>query len=118
MIAGEDENGAAVTWRRTRPDTPWVKAVVGVSTPATAINDLVRDGTGYLATGTSGGRGQADLAIWQSSDGARWNRIGETDPVFLEPGYQAGEGIVRARGRVVVVGRHGAGNAGLWTGTP
>lgn len=118
VIAGSDENGAAVTWRRTRPGRAWVNSVVGVSAPGTAINDVVRDGSGYLATGTSGGRGQADLAIWQSSDGARWTRIGETDPVFLEPGYEAGEGIVRARGRIVVAGRHGAGNAGLWAGTP
>ncbi len=107
-----------MTWRRTRPDRPWVKAVVAVSAPRSEINDVVRDGSGYLATGTSGGRGQNDLAIWRSSDGERWIRIGETDPVFLEPGYQAGEGIVRARGRIVVVGRHGAGNAGLWAGTP
>lgn len=118
VIGGEDDSGAAVTWRRTRPDRPWVQAVVAVSAPRSEINDVVRDGSGYLATGTSGGRGQNDLAIWRSSDGERWTRIGETDPAFLEPGYQAGEGIVRARGRIVVVGRHGAGNAGLWAGTP
>ena len=118
VIGGEDDSGAAVTWRRTRLDRPWVQAVVAVSAPRSEINDVVRDGSGYLATGTSGGRGQNDLAIWRSSDGERWTRIGETDPVFLEPGYQAGEGIVRARGGIVVVGRHGAGNAGLWSGTP
>jgi hypothetical protein len=118
VIVGSDASGAAVTWRRTRPGRPWIKTVVGVSAPPTAINDITRDGSGFLATGTSGGRGQSDLAIWQSADGARWARIGETEPVFLEPGFQAGQGIVKARGRIFVVGRHGAGNAGLWAGTP
>jgi hypothetical protein len=118
VIVGSDENGAAATWRRTRPGSRWVKSVVGASAPRTEINNIVRDGSGYLAAGTSGGRGQSDLAIWQSPDGSRWTRIAETNPVFLEPGFQAGQGIVRARGRIVVVGRHGAGNAGLWAGTP
>jgi hypothetical protein len=118
VLVGSDQNNNAASWRRTRPGDRWAKKVVAVSAPLSGIFDVVRDGSGYLATGTSGGRGQSDLAIWRSPDGLRWARVGETDPVSLEPGYQAGEGIVKANGRIVVVGRHGAGNAGLWTGTP
>lgn len=116
VIVGAD--GAATTWRRTRPGTPWNPSIVGATAPATAMYDIVRDGSGYLATGTAGGRGQSDLAVWQSPDGVQWSRLGGADPVFLEPGFQAGLGIVRARGQIVVAGRHGAGNAGLWVGTP
>jgi hypothetical protein len=114
VIVGSD--GPATTWRRTRPGAPWNPSIVGATAPATAIYDVIRDGSGYLATGTAGGRGQSDLAVWQSPDGVQWNRLGSTDPVFLEPGFQAGLGIIRARGRIVVAGRHGAGSAGLWVG--
>lgn len=117
VIVGTGDGGAT-TWRRTRPGMPWNRSIVGATAPETAIYDVVRDGSGYLATGTAGGRGQSDLAVWQSPDGVQWRRVGGTDPVFLEPGYQAGLGIVRARGNIVVAGRHGAGNAGLWVGTP
>jgi hypothetical protein len=118
VIVGSDENGAAVTWRQTRPGTPWRASILAATAPATLISDVVRDGSGYLAAGSSGGRGQNDLGVWQSPDGVRWSRIGGSEPVFLEPGFQAGLGIVRARGRIIVVGRHGAGNAGLWVGAP
>jgi len=80
------------------------------------IGDVVRNGDGFLATGSFGGRGQAVLAVWRSPDGIGWGWLGSLDPVFTEPGYQA-VGVVRAGKRIVVVGRHGAGNAGLWVGT-
>jgi hypothetical protein len=118
VLVGGDENFAAVSWTRARPGERWVKSVVGSSEPRTEILDVIRTGFGFLASGTSGGRGQADLAIWRSSDGARWIRLGEADPIFLEPGYQAGVGIAKIGDRLVVVGQHGAGNAGIWTGTP
>jgi hypothetical protein len=118
VLVGSDETFAAVTWKRTRPGERWVKSVVGSSAPRTEILDVIRDGPGFLATGTSGGRGQADLAIWWSSDGDRWARLAEADPISLEAGYQAGVGIVKIHDSVVVVGQHGAGNAGIWTGTP
>jgi hypothetical protein len=118
VIVGADENGVATIWRRTRPGMPWRASFLPATAPATEILDVVRDGSGYLATGTVGGRGQSDLAVWKSADGAQWTRIGGTEPVFLEPGFQAGLGIVRARGRLVVAGRNGAGNAGLWVGAP
>ena len=118
VIVGTDQNRAAAIWRRVRPGGAWTKRVVGVSQPLTEILDVIRDGSGYLATGTSGERGQSDLAIWRSTDGAQWTRAGATDPTSLEPGFQAGFGVVRAGGRVVIVGSHGAANAGIWTGTP
>ena len=118
VLVGSDENQAAVSWRRARPGEPWVKSQVGSSAPRTEILDVIREGSGFLATGTSGQRGQADLAIWRSADGARWSRLGEADPISLEPGYQAGVGIVKLGAGVVVVGQHGAGNAGIWVGTP
>jgi hypothetical protein len=118
VLVGGDENFAAVSWTPTRPGERWVKSVVGSSEPRTEILDVIRDGSGFLATGKSGGRGQADIAIWRSSDGAQWDRLAEADPITLEPGYQAGAGIVKIRDRVVVVGQHGAGNAGIWVGTP
>jgi hypothetical protein len=116
VVVGSDENSAAVSWTRARPGERWVKSVVGSSAPRTEILDVIRDGSGFLATGTSGGRGQADLAIWRSQDGARWTRLAESDPISLEPGFQAGAGIAKIGERVVVVGQHGAGNAGIWTG--
>jgi hypothetical protein len=118
VLVGGDENFVAVTWTRAGPGERWVKSVVGSSEPRTEILDVIRDGSGFLATGTSGARGQADLAVWRSSDGARWVRLAEADPISLEPGYQAGVGIVKISERVVVVGQHGAGNAGIWIGTP
>jgi hypothetical protein len=118
VVVGIDDNGAAVSWRRARRGMPWIKSVIGVSSPATAVNDVIVDGSGYLATGTSGARGQSDLAVWRSADGAGWTRVGGSEPVFLEAGFQSGEGMAKARGRLVVVGRHGAGNAGIWIGTP
>jgi hypothetical protein len=118
VLVGSDDHFAAVSWRRARPGEGWVKSLVGSSAPRTEIFDVTREGSGFLATGTSGARGQADLAIWRSPDGAGWTRLAETDPISLEPGYQAGVGIVTTGGRVVVVGQHGAGNAGIWTGAP
>ncbi|MGH3066535.1 MAG: hypothetical protein ACRDOF_09590 [Gaiellaceae bacterium] len=118
VVVGSDENFAAVSWTRIRPGERWVKSVVGSSAPRTEILEVIREGPGFLATGTSGGRGQADLAIWRSSDGTQWARLAEADPISLEPGYQAGVGIVKIRDGVVVVGQHGAGNAGIWVGAP
>lgn len=118
VLVGGDETFVAVSWTRTRPGERWSKSVVASSQPRTEILDVIRDGSGFLATGTSGGRGQADLAIWRSPDGARWVRLAEAEPISLEPGYQAGAGIAKIRDRVVVVGQHGAGNAGIWTGAP
>lgn len=66
----------------------------------------------------SGRRGQNDLAVWRSADGVAWTRLGAADQVFVEPGYQAGLGLVPVGPSVVVVGRSGAGNAGLWVGEP
>jgi hypothetical protein len=118
VIVGDDENGSAVAWRRVRQGRPWQASILASTAPPTRILDVVRDGSGYLASGSAGDRGQVDLAVWRSHDGVHWSRIGDTDPVFLEAGFQAGLGLVRARGRIVVVGRHGAGNAGLWEGPP
>jgi hypothetical protein len=116
VVVGDDESGTALAWLRARPGTPWRPSAIGATNPPTRINDIVRDGSGFLATGTSGSRGQADLGIWTSADGLRWSRIGTTEQAFLEPGYQAGLSIARQRGRVVVAGSQGAGNAGLWIG--
>jgi hypothetical protein len=115
VVVGSDENAAAVAWRKMRPGI-WRATIVAQTALQSATSDVIRDGSGYLATGTYGGRGQADLAVWRSSDGVQWTRISGLDPAFSEPGYQTGLGLVRVRGKIVVVGRHGAGNAGLWVG--
>ena len=117
VIVGSSASGAAVTWRRTRGGA-WRATVIAQTGPPSAVLDVARLGSGFLATGTSGERGQSDLAVWESSDGAQWNRTGGTDPVFFDPGYQAGVGLARLGPLVIVVGRHGAGNAGLWVGDP
>jgi hypothetical protein len=116
VIAGSNANGAAVTWRQARGGEDWKESTVAQSAPASAINDVIRDGSGYLATGSFVGRGQSDLGIWRSSDGLLWTQLGGADPVFSEAGFQSGLGMARAGGRIVVAGRHGAGNAGLWIG--
>jgi hypothetical protein len=118
VIVGTNRTGAATTWRRPRPDAPWGASVVAASAPQTTIDDVVRDGSGFLASGSAGGRGQVDLGLWRSRDGLRWTRVGGAEPAFVEPGFQVGLGLVSTRGRIVVVGRHGAGDAGLWVGTP
>ena len=76
VIVGTDENGAAVAWRRSRQGMQWGPSIIAATAPATVVADVVRDGSGYLATGTSGGRGQNDLAVWRSADGVRWLRLG------------------------------------------
>jgi hypothetical protein len=116
VIVGQDSNGGATVWRRSGPGQPWRELVLAQTAPESFIADVVHDGTAFLATGSFGGRGQADLAVWRSPDGIGWGWLGSLDPVFNEPGFQAGLGITRARQRIVVAGRHGAGNAGLWVG--
>jgi hypothetical protein len=116
VIVGQDGNLGATLWRRARRGEPWRGLVLAQTAPASSIGDVVRDGSGFLATGSFGGRGQVDLVVWRSSDGVGWSWLGALDPVFTESGYQAGLGVVRVGQRIVVVGRHGAGGAGLWIG--
>ena len=116
VVVGQDGNLGAALWRRPRPGQPWTGVVLAQTDPASSIGDVVRDGLGFLATGAFGGRGQVDLAVWRSTDGVVWGWLGGLDPVFTESGYQAGLGIVRVGERIVAVGRHGAGSAGLWVG--
>jgi hypothetical protein len=116
VIVGQGSNLAATVWRRARRGEAWRALVLAQTAPASSIGDVVRDGSGFLATGSFGGRGQVDLAVWRSPDGTGWGWLGSLDPVFMEAGFQAGLGIARAGERMVVVGRHGAGSAGLWVG--
>jgi hypothetical protein len=116
VVVGQDGQLAAALWRRTRPGQPWTGVVLAQTDPMSSIEDVVRDGSGFLATGSFGGRGQVDLAVWRSADGIVWEWLGGLDPVFTESGYQAGLGVVRVGERIVAVGRHGAGSAGLWVG--
>lgn len=117
VVGTNNLDGAATTWRWTAERQRWQPSVIGNTVPRTTVNDIVRDGDAFFASGSTGGRGQVDLALWRSVDGAQWTRYGDLGPVFVEPGYQVGLGMVRVRARIVVVGRHGAGNAGLWVGT-
>lgn len=117
IIVGQDGALGATVWRRARSGEPWRANVLAQTEPASSVGDVVRDGSGFLAAGSFGGRGQVDLAVWRSSDGVTWEWLDELDPVFTEAGYQAGLGLERVGQRVVVVGRHGAGNAGLWVGS-
>jgi hypothetical protein len=116
VIVGQEGKVGAALWHRVGPGQAWRELVLAQTDPPSSIGDVVRNGAGFLATGTFGGRGQADLAVWSSPDGRGWGWLGGLDPVFTESGYQVGLGIARVGERIVVVGRHGAGNAGLWTG--
>ncbi len=118
VVAGANNvDGAAMSWKRSAYSERWQPAVIGNTAPRTTVNDVVRDGSAFLASGSTGARGQVDLAVWRSADGVVWTRRGGVEPVFVEPGFQVGLGIVRARAKLVVVGRNGAGDAGLWVGT-
>jgi hypothetical protein len=116
VVVGQDGRLAAALWSRVRPGDVWRGVVLAQTDPASSFGAVVREGSGFLATGAFGGRGQVDLAVWHSVDGVGWGWLGGVDPVFTESGYQAGQGIVRVGDRIVVVGRHGAGSAGLWVG--
>ena len=116
IVVGRRVGSSAVLWRRARPGSPWSELVLAQTSPASSMGDVVREGSGFIATGSYGGRGQADLAVWRSPDGVGWGWLGLLDPVFTESGYQEGLGVVRVGDRIVVVGRHGAGSAGLWLG--
>jgi len=116
IVGGQDGSLGATLWRRARRGEPWRGLVLAQTSPASSIGAVVREGSGFLATGSFGGRGQVDLAVWRSSDGVGWGWLGSLDPVFTESGYQAGLGVVSVGRRIVVVGRHGAGGAGLWIG--
>jgi hypothetical protein len=116
VVVGQDQAGGATVWRRPHRGDPWSAFVLAQTAPESSIDDVVRDGAGFLATGTFGGRGQDDLAVWRSADGRGWSWLGNQDPVFTEAGLQSGQGIARLGERIVVVGRQGAGNAGLWVG--
>lgn len=87
-----------------------------MSIPLTTANDVAVEGTGFIASGTGGDRGQADLALWRSANGGSWFRAGTLSPVFVEPGFQAGAGVAVAGRKIIVVGNSGAANAGLWLG--
>ncbi len=116
VIVGQGAGLSAALWHRARRGEPWRGLVLAQTNPASSIGDVVRDGPGFLATGSFGGRGQVDLAVWCSPDGVGWGWLGGLDPVFTEAGYQAGLGVVRAGSKIVAVGRHGAGGAGVWIG--
>jgi len=117
VVAGTDNrNGAATVWR-AGSDASWNPSPVANTAPRTVLNDVMRDAGGFAMTGTSGARGQADLAVWRSTDGVTWTSAGGTDPVFLEPGYQAGLALARFSGQLIVVGRSGAGDGGIWIGS-
>jgi len=119
VVVGIDhKKGAATTWTRRNPQRTWAAAVVASTAPRASLHDVVWDGSAFIASGTTGARGQSDLGLWKSRDGRAWDRIGGIDPVFVEPGFQLGLGLVKVGGQLVVVGRHGGGDAGLWVGTP
>lgn len=116
VIGGQDGNLGATLWRRAQPGEPWRALVLAQTAPSSYVGDITRDGGGFIAVGSFGGRGQADFAAWSSADGVGWGWLGIQDPVFQEPGYQGALGVVRVGARIVAVGRHGAGSAGLWVG--
>jgi hypothetical protein len=114
VIAGFDfRSGAAVTWSK-RPPASWSAGWVGNTSPRTEVIDIVRDGSKFVATGTIAWRGQADLGLWRSSDGIHWSMNTGLEPAFTEAGFQVGLGVVRDARGLVIVGRTGAGDAGLW----
>jgi hypothetical protein len=116
QVVGGIGAGGASFWVRD-PDGRWEQTTLAATAPPTTIEDVIRDGSGFIATGSSGARGQADLGIWQSSNGVSWRSLATIEPVFIEPGYQAGRSILRYHGKLIVVGQTGAGNGGIWVGS-
>jgi len=109
-------NGASsVAWIRSRPDGTWEERPLTSTFPPSALYGIARNGRGFLVTGSTGSRGQVDLVVW-STDGANWSLLGGSSPPFAEKGYQAGSAIARHGGKIVVVGRTGAGNGAIWVG--
>jgi hypothetical protein len=84
--------------------------------PLTVVGDVAWIGSRFVAVGSTGVNGQADLGVWESADGMEWIRTSGFDPVHREPGYQKGRAVTRLGQRLVVVGHHGTSSAGLWVG--
>jgi len=109
-------DGSTAMWLRDPRQGTWHSATLANTAPQTVVYDVLWDGRVFLAVGTSGSRGQADLGIWRSTDGATWSSVGGAQSVFVEPGFQAGLAVARYRAALIVVGRNGAGNGGIWIG--
>ena len=111
--AGTTDSTAAV-WRRSRPQAPWERTTLAVTSPPSAVLSAARSGNAFLTTGLVGSRGQVDLAVWRIGRNSLVNVGGSS--VFAEAGYQAGRGIVSFGDRIVVVGSRGSGNGAIWVG--
>jgi len=73
-------------------------------------------GAGFVAAGWDRAGGDADAAVWTSSDGTNWRRIRD-DAVFGGAGDQEMYGVVVAASRLIAVGRDGA-DAAVWVSAP
>jgi hypothetical protein len=52
------------------------------------IADVIWTGSRFVAGGTDGSGGDADVAVWNSDDGLNWNRVPHDETVFGGSGHQ------------------------------
>ena len=82
------------------------------------MSAVAAHGRGWIAVGYDTTGGDADAALWTSSDGLIWNRNARDEAVFGGDGEQTMGDVAVGTGRVVVVGTDTSGgdsDAAVWT---
>lgn len=110
VAAGIPMNGnGADIWRSSDGDA-WESVLhVEGGLAGLAISDLAATPTGVIAVGTlSGPDGTYDGAVWESSDGATWERLAADDPALVGEGEVRLESVTPFAGGLFVTGAFGS----------
>ena len=118
VVAGAASGNGAVWLRDTRG---WLR-VRGVdlspTAPARVLSAVVADpdGTGFVAVGGEGARGEYDVGVWTSLDGRSWESLRNRDDALEEAGYQQAESVAIDGRNRILLGGVSVGSGGLWQG--
>ncbi len=117
VVGAESGNGAvwlraAGSWERVRG------ADLSPTAPARILSAVAAatDGTGFVAVGGEGARGEYDLGIWRSPDGRSWTALPAGGAALREPGYQRASSVALDRRGRILLGGVIVGSGGLWQG--
>ena len=117
VVGAEAGNGAA--WLRDARGWTRVRGRdLSLTAPARVLSAVVSDpdGTGFVAAGGEGARGEYDVGVWTSLDGRSWQALRNGDDALQEPGYQQASSVaVDGRNRIIL-GGVSVGSGGLWQG--
>lgn len=100
LLTGENDPQLGEEWSRV----PSSQAVFGGVTGVQRMAAVERSGSGFVAVGTDDSGGDADAAVWLSSDGVAWSRVSHVERVFGGEHIQVMTNVAATDSGPVVVG--------------